>query len=151
MKTMVRIYSYWFVLAGLGLLLSGCMQTATIGSVAGGECKIFERPRYVVLGKRPYDQDWIDSQVEGGIGGCKWKRPAPRPPELDVVPGRKTVAPVPVKSKGFLKRIRDRVLPPKVEAPIGVPPPAPVVVAPEPVAPPPAPRRPIDELLRPRG
>ena len=50
------------------LALAGC-QTTGIGSVKGGECKIFERPPYAVRGVRQYDQDWIDSTVEGGVGG----------------------------------------------------------------------------------
>lgn len=153
MRTALRICSYWFVPAGLGLLLSGCMQ-ATIGSVAGGECKIFERPAYVVLGKRPYDQDWIDSQVEGGVGGCKWKRPAPRPPELDAVPVKSKAAAVKPK-RGFVKRITDRFKQswPPAAAPAG-PAPAPVVTpAPvvEPPPPPPKPRSAIEELLQPGG
>lgn len=112
---------------------------------------MFERPAYVVLGKRPYDQDWIDSQIEGGVGACRWKRPAPRPPELDAAPGRQVAATVPAKRKGIIKRIRDRVLPTRAEPPPAAVVPAPVVAAPEPAAPPPAPRRPIDELLRPRS
>ena len=63
----------------LAPLLGGCAWQTVKGSVAGGECKVFERPEYVVLGKRPYDQNWIDGTIEGGVGACRWKRPAPRP------------------------------------------------------------------------
>jgi hypothetical protein len=130
-------------------LLGGCFQTG-VGSVAGGECKIFERPPYVVLGKARYDQDWIDSQIEGGVGGCRWRRPAARPAELDAVAGRKVIATP--KKRGLFKRIRERVIKPAwpaASAPITPTPEVPaVVVAPEPPAPPP-PRSAVDELLSP--
>ena len=134
----------------LAPLLGGCFQTGP-GSVAGGECKIFERPTYVVLGKRSYDQNWIDSQIEGGVGGCHWRRPAARPAELDAVPGRKAVAPV--KKRGIIRRIKQRVWP-KAAAPVlptPEPPPPPVVAKPAPVPPlpPPKPRSALDELLHP--
>ncbi|MBR1150068.1 hypothetical protein [Bradyrhizobium sp. JYMT SZCCT0428] len=145
------------VLLALLTLLGGCMQ-ATIGSVAGGECKIFERPTYVVLGKRPYDQDWIDSQVEGGVGGCKWKRPAQRPPELDAKAGQVVIKPAPAKRRGIIKRIRYRILPaPKpAEKPTWPPAAAPIAPVlnppPPPVAKPPEkPRSALDELLDPSG
>jgi hypothetical protein len=136
------------IILGIPLLLGAC-QTTGIGSVGGGECKIFERPQYVVLGKRPYDQDWIDSQVEGGVGGCGWQRPKERPASLDAVPGQKTkVVAKPVKKRGIIKRIKDRVVRPftKPVDPIIESPPPPVVAAP---APPPPPRDPVDELLQP--
>jgi hypothetical protein len=128
----------------------GACNLQTLGSVAGGECKIFERPSYAVLGKRAYDQDWIDSQIEGGVGGCHWQRPAPRPPALDARPG---VA-APAKKPGLIRRLRDRVQPPAAwpaSAPAAVvplpqsepPPPEP------PSAPPPPPRSALDELLHP--
>lgn len=136
------------VLAGLPML-GGCMQT--FQSSVAGSCGVFERPPYAVLGKTRYDQDVADKFVESGVAGCNWKRPAVRPASLDVPAKGRAIAPAPVKRKSIMKRIRDRVLPPKVEAPAAaVPPPAPVVVAPEPATPPPAPRRPIDELLRPQ-
>ncbi|MDG9697880.1 hypothetical protein QC281_48405, partial [Streptomyces sp. DH17] len=72
-----------FILITAALLLAGCESQTLKGSIAGGECRIFERPPYVVRGAKPYDQDWIDRQVEGGVGGCRWPRPAPRPAELD--------------------------------------------------------------------
>ncbi|MEY9466274.1 hypothetical protein ABH973_006687 [Bradyrhizobium ottawaense] len=133
----------------LGVLLAGCGHSGP-GSIAGGECRIFEAPQYEVRGKRAYDQDWIDSQVEGGVGGCHWKRPAPRPAALDAAPAGKA-APLPAKRKSFVRRIRDRVLPPKVEAPAATAPiaPAPVVMpAPEPAPRPP--RSAIEKLLQPR-
>jgi hypothetical protein len=130
-------------------LLVGACQTTGVGSVGGGECKIFERPQYVVLGKRPYDQDWIDSQVEGGIGGCGWQRPKARPPALDAVPGQKVKAPPPAKKRGLIKRMKDRVWKPRVAPVIELP--AIITQGPSPVPampPPDPPRDPVDELLR---
>jgi hypothetical protein len=56
-----------FILAAASLL-GGCAGKGP-ASIAGGECKIFERPEYAVRGAKPYDQDRIDSQAEGGVGG----------------------------------------------------------------------------------
>ena len=138
------------IIAAAALTLGAC-QTTGIGSVGGGECKIFERPQYVVLGKRAYDQDWIDSQVEGGVGGCGWKRPAARPPALDAVPGQRAKAP-PVKKRGIIRRIKDLHPFTKPVAPVVETPAPPVVVtSPPPLPPPPKPRDPVDELLRPSG
>jgi hypothetical protein len=127
-------------------LLGGCMQH--FQSSVAGTCKVFERPPYAVRGATSYDQNVADKFVESGVAGCNWRRPAARPASLDVPAKRKAVA-TPVKRKSFVKRIRDRILPPKV----GTPAPAEIPVptgAPDPVPPPPlAPRRPIDELLRP--
>jgi hypothetical protein len=143
----VLMIARFAILIAVAPLLSAC-QTTGVGSVGGGECKIFESPQYVVLGKRPYDQDWIDSQVEGGVGGCGWKRPQARPAALDAVPGQKAKAPAPVKKRGLIKRIKDRVVHPfsKPVDPVIVSPPPPVVAAPAPL---PAPRDPVDELLQP--
>lgn len=142
------------VLCFSALMLSGCVTTGP-ASIKGGECRIFERPQYAVRGLRQYDQDWIDSQVEGGVGGCRWKRPAARPPSFDAVQGQRAKAP-PVKKRGFMRRIKDRVVHPftKRVAPIEETPLPPVVVAPtpaapQPPAPPPKPRDPVDELLQP--
>jgi hypothetical protein len=57
-----------FALLGAALL-AGCAHSGP-ASVSGGECKFLERPAYVVKGVRQYDQDWIDSTVEGGVGAC---------------------------------------------------------------------------------
>ena len=134
------------VIIAAGLLLGSC-QTTGIGSVIGGECKIFERPQYVVLGKRSYDQDWIDSQVEGGVGGCGWKRPAARPASLDAAPGQKArPAAKPVKKRGLIRRIKDRVVKPFTArvAPVMETPSPPAIAAPAP-----PPRDAVDELLQP--
>lgn len=135
-------------IAAIAALLLGACQHTGVGSVSGGECKIFERPQYVVLGKRPYDQDWIDSQVEGGIGGCGWRRPQARPAALDAIPGQKAKVVAPAKKKGLIKRIKDRVVKP-FTAPVApiIESPPPVVAVPAP--PPPPPRDPVDELLQP--
>jgi hypothetical protein len=139
------------IIAALASLLGGCNLQTVSGSVAGGECKVFERPQYAVRGLRPYDQHWVNSQVEGGVGACGWARPAARPPELDAVrPVTKAVV-RPVKKRGLIRRIKDRVT-------IWPDNPAPVVAAPLPVAEtpapapapaPPKPRSAIDELLHP--
>jgi hypothetical protein len=147
------------LLIGLGLLallsLCGCAKDMG-GSVSGGECKIFERPPYAVQGMRRYDQDWIDSQVEGGVGACGWQRPAARPPELDAQPTLKPT-PKPVRKRSVLRKIKDKVWPRAAVAPVtaapalpdrpvadDAPPPA------EPLPPPPPKPRPltaIEELL----
>ena len=91
-------------LASLSVVLAGCAGNNLPASVLGGECKIFERPPYVVLGKNTYDQDWIDGTVEAGVASCGWKRPQPRPavkkpvrpsPVRPVSPRPVAVAPVP--------------------------------------------------------
>jgi hypothetical protein len=100
-----------------------------------------------VRGKKPYDQDWIDSQVEGGVGGCNWKRPAARPASIDGVADVRP-APAPAKKRGIIKRIKDRVTGenPAIEPVPYLAPPMPAV---EPKPAPPPPRDRVDELLRP--
>jgi hypothetical protein len=132
------------------LLALGAGGCATKGpaSIAGGECKIFERPEYAVRGKRPYDQDWIDSQVEGGVGGCGWKRPVARPAAIDAAPARKPAPAAPVKKRNVVQRIKDRISGPRSPAPVPyvASPVVPAVAAPKPT---PVPRDPVDELLQP--
>lgn len=137
-------------IASLGLVLSGCDPATLRGSIAGGECRVFEHPQYAVRGLRPYDQHWVNSQVEGGVGGCGWARPAPRPPELDAVPVQKKAAAQkkPIR-QSFAKRFKERVIAPFQAAPPVVASP-PVIVAPAPEPPvPPKPRSAVDELLDP--
>ena len=153
-----------FVVVGISAaLLAGC-GTSGPASVKGGECRIFEAPKYVVLGKRQYDQDWIDGNIEGGVGGCNWQRPKPRPAALDAVQGQR-LAPAQAKKRGLLKRIRDRVVHPFAAPPAPAAPSPPVVAEPasqpmiapppiprddvKPLPPPPKPRDPVDELLHP--
>ena len=129
------------IVAALALTLGGCMQTLT-GSIAGGECKVFERPPYAVRGLRPYDQSWVNSQVEGGVGGCGWARPAPRPPEMDAPPARKAA---PAKKQravpSFARRFKDRVTAPfKAAQPMVVSPPVITTPPAEPALPPKPPR-----------
>jgi hypothetical protein len=133
------------IIIAAALALSGCASTGP-ASIKGGECRIFERPAYAVQGKKPYDQDWIDSQVEGGVGGCGWKRPATRPASIDGTADVK-IPPAPAKKRGIIRRIKDRVTgqKPAIE-------PVPYLVPPVPAAQPaPAspPRDRVDELLRP--
>ncbi len=141
-------------------MIGGCALFGGPGSVAKGECKIFEAPKYAIKGKTQYDQDWADSTIEGGVGGCHWDRPAPRPASLDTPIITKAVVP-PVKAKRhwLFNRAKDsakaavsKVWPEKPVAPVEASPPppeppAPVVPQPEPVPPPP--RSPIDRLLHP--
>ena len=129
--------------------LGGCPGTSLPGSVAGGECRVFERPPYAVLGKTRYDQHVADTFVESGVGGCGWQRPAKRPASLDVAPGQKVAAVAAPKKRGLFKRIRDRLTTKKEPVPFLPPeaPPAPIAVVPAPVPPP---RDPVDELLHPR-
>lgn len=81
--------------AMLALLLAGC-GTSPKGSVTGSECsgEIARAPKYVILGKTPHDQEWIDDTTEGLVGGCNQPRPTARPPEWDA-PSRVTPAPAP--------------------------------------------------------
>lgn len=131
----------------LALGAAGCAAKGP-ASIAGGECKIFERPEYAVRGKRPYDQDWIDSQVEGGVGGCGWKRPAARPASFDAAPARKPAPVAPPKKRTVVQRIKDRITGTPAPAPVPyvAAPIIPAVAAPKPA---PAPRDPVDELLQP--
>jgi hypothetical protein len=125
-----------------GAALTGCQSQALIGSVTGGECKVLERPPYAVRGVAVYDQNWIDRQIEGGVGACQWDRPAPRPPEIDRQPAQHVVVAPRAKRPGLLKRIKARVMPrawpPALVAPVAAAPAAPPapVPAPLPAAPP---------------
>lgn len=140
----------------VGLVLGGCATGPT--SVKGSECKVFERPQYVILGKTSYDQDWVDRQIEGGVGACKWARPAKRPASLDAA-APTVVSSIPVKRPSFAQRVKARVKKVFHKKPVPVPAPRPVeptppVVSPEPPRPeppkPPPPKRdPVDELLHP--
>lgn len=126
--------------------LAGCAGVKPPASVSKGECRVFEAPPYEVLGKTTYDQDYIDGNVEAGVGGCGWKRPAARPPELDARPKAAKPAAHKLKKKpSFLSRVRARVTGKPIEPVpyIDASPPTPVV---EP-SPEPAPRDPVYELL----
>jgi hypothetical protein len=160
------------LLLALGLLsmtvtLAGCAGTRLPASVKGGECRVFERPEYAVLGKRQYDQRWIDGNVEAGVGGCGWQRPAKRPPALDAAPSGRPLVVVPQRRASLMSRTFGRLhrapvpraRPGRVDpVPSEAPRPANIVVPdvlvvpePEPEAapPPPPPRAPVDELLSP--
>jgi hypothetical protein len=155
----------------LALGLAGCVTTSGPGSVAGGECKAFLRPPYVVLGRAQYDQDWIDQAVETGVGACRWARPAARPAELDANQVKPAPA-APARRAGWLARARSKIgglagnrarRPPQAAAapapaspaPAAFPtaPVAPVALPPAPVAPaappPKPPRSKLDQLLHP--
>lgn len=141
------------IIAMAALLLAGC-GNPQIGSVAGGECKVFERPAYAVRGLRTYDQNWIDSQVEGGVGGCGWARPRPRPASIDA-PDRKKPATRKKPSaprKFWLPQIRPSWAEPAPAAASEASPIEQQATTPEPevVQPPPRPD-PLDQLLNPSG
>lgn len=138
------------------LLCAGCASGGP-GSVRGGECRVFERPEFVVHGKRRYDQNWIDSNIEGGVGACGWQRPKPRPPSLDR-PLRKAVPIVkaaPVPQRRFWQRRSDvgsvQPLPRPPEAPQIQPAPAllavPIDIGQQPRRAEPR-AEPVDELLQ---
>jgi hypothetical protein len=136
-------------------------------SVKGGECRVFERPQYAVLGKRQYDQRWIDGNVEAGVGACGWKRPAKRPAALDAMPSGRPLVVVPQRRASLMSRTFGRLhrapvprarpgqrrpVPPEAPRPANIVVPD-VLAVPEPepeaAPPPPPPRAPVDELLSP--
>lgn len=128
---------------GVGVSLGGCAHGPTVGSVAGGECRVFERPPYAVRGKTQYDQDVADNFVESGVSGCNWKRPAARPASIE---GRVVSAPVTSpKKKGIIRRIKEKFIAPRPIEP--VPYIAAQVAQPAPPQLPPALRDPVDDLL----
>lgn len=150
----MQVKRFWLLLLPL-LALGGC-ATAPQGSVGGSECKVFERPQYVVRGARQYDQNWIDSTIEGGVGACGWARPAPRPAELDAPVSRapQKAKAVPKKRKpAWLRMLRSLHHPkpaPVPVTPIADPaPPEPAPVAVPELPPPPPSCSPIDKLLSP--
>jgi hypothetical protein len=120
----------------------GTLRPASVG---GGECRVFERPEYAVLGQTRYDQNWIDSNIEAGVAACGWQRPKPRPQTLGMPPGAKYDAPA-KKRPGLVRRIK-RNIAPSANSQSSAPAPIPT---PEPPSVPTAPARdPVDELLEP--
>jgi hypothetical protein len=127
--------------------IAGCAGTNLPGSVAGGECKVFERPPYVVKGARRYDQNWIDGNVEAGVGACGWKRPAARPAAIDTA-DTIPAAPAPQVSRArrYMNALRHPIKTYKAHraakagtvAPVPAPAPRPRPVALPPTIPPPA-------------
>ena len=134
-------------IGALALTMAACgaLRPASVG---GGECRVFERPDYAVLGQTRYDQNWIDSNTEAGVAACGWQRPKPRPQMLGRPPGAKPLAPAKKKRPGLIGRIKGAVAPSanarsSAPAAIRTPEPPPVPAAPA------APRDPVDELLEP--
>lgn len=129
--------------------------------MSGGECKVFSPAPHVILGKTQTDQNWIDGEVEAGIGGCGFPRPAPRPEALDAPPKTSQIAadPAPIqkpRKKGFFRRLKERVALPKsrpvVAQPVPAATPEPSRMEPQPATPVEAPRRdPVLEFLNPKG
>jgi hypothetical protein len=157
-------------------MLAACSGNSLPASVLGGECKVFERPEYVVRGAKRYDQNWIDGNIEAGVGGCGWKRPKPRPASFDTTSPGSAVATSPappVKKLSLYARAKAKLLHRKPvagsvaprEAPAAAAPLPPPVLSvparpltpgnfdppatPAPVLPPPK-RTPLEELLTPK-
>jgi hypothetical protein len=86
----------------ISVAIAGCAGTNLPASVAGGECRVFERPEYVVKGARRYDQNWIDGNIEAGVGACGWKRPAARPASVDATD---TIPPPPAPQVSRARRV----------------------------------------------
>jgi hypothetical protein len=139
------------IIAGLGVMLAGCETLR--GSIAGGECKVFEPPQYAVRGLRPYDQHVVNSYVEGGVGACGWARPAPRPAELDAAPAKARPIAPPKKKHGIVRRAADRakaVWTRQAPVPALIEPAPAIEVAAPPADPPPKPKcDAVDALLHP--
>ena len=53
-------------IGALALTVEAC-GTLRPASVGGGECRVFERPEYAVLGQTRYDQNWIDSNTRPAL------------------------------------------------------------------------------------
>jgi hypothetical protein len=130
-------------IGALALIMTAC-GTLRPASVGGGECRVFERPEYSVLGQTRYDQNWIDSNTEAGVAACGWQRPKPRPQALGRPPAVKQLAPAKKTRPGLISRVKRAVAPsasaqPSAQAATPEPPPVPTAPA--------APRDPVDELL----
>jgi hypothetical protein len=135
------------VIGALALTVAGC-GTLRPASVGGGECRVFERPEYAVLGQTRYDQSWIDSNTEAGVAACGWQRPKPRPPELGKAPAPNHLAPAKKKRPRLIGRIK-RTVTPSANAQSNAPAVTPTPEPPSVPAAPAAPRDPVDELLEP--
>jgi hypothetical protein len=134
-------------IGALALTVTAC-GTLRPASVASGECRVFERPDYVVLGQSRYDQNWIDSNTEAGVAACGWQRPKPRPQALGMPPSVKHHTPAKKKRPGLVGRFKCVIAPSasaQPSSPAATPIPEPRLIP----APPVAPRDPIDELLEP--
>jgi hypothetical protein len=133
-----------FLALPLLLVLGGCV-TDGVGSVKGGECKVFDAPAYEIRGATQHDQDWIDPTIESGVGACKWKRPAARPAAWDA-PGK----PVQLNSTPAKKpRLLRKVWPKAAVAPVVPVPTVPSAASLIPPAPVLATRSALEELLHP--
>mgnify|MGYP001570904152 CR=1 FL=1 len=134
------------IILAIALALGGCASGDKLGSIAGGESKVFTAPSYVVLGKTQYDQDWIDGNVVAGVAAFNWPLPKPRPASFDNAPPPRRIA-KPTKKPGIIKRIKallTREKPAEIIAPAAPP----VVISPPMIAaPPPKPCDPVGNLL----
>ena len=130
-------------IGALALTVEAC-GTLRPASVGGGECRVFERPEYAVLGQTRYDQNWIDSNTEAGVAACGWQRPKPRPQGLSKTPGGKQLAPEKEAARPHRPHQECRCADASTHsAPPVLPEQQPVPAAPA------KPRDPVDELLEP--
>jgi hypothetical protein len=132
----------------LALTVTAC-GTLRPASVGGGECRVFERPKYAVLGQTRYDQNWIDSNTEAGVAACGWQRPKPRPQGLDGPPGTKHPAAARQKRPSLINRA-NRVVAPSASVQSSTPATAPKSEAPSVPAAPVKPRDPVRRTARAR-
>ncbi len=91
------------------LLLAGCGKTASIGSVLGGECKLYVPSEFALLGKTPYDQRAIDENEAALRTGCNLAPPKERPAELDAPPAPEPPVAKPKTRKRLKLSLRARV------------------------------------------
>ena len=129
-------------IGALALTVTAC-GTLRPASVGGGECRVFERPEYAVLGRTRYDQNWIDSNTEAGVAACGWQRPKPRPERFSKATSGKQHASAEKKQRGFIGRIKRAVVPSAAAQAL------PPVPEQKPIAAPAKPLDPVDELLAP--
>lgn len=73
----------FILVIAVAFLLGGCASSSSIGSVAGGECRIVSAPKYVVRGRADYDNIWINKTTEAIVRACRQPRPLARPASLD--------------------------------------------------------------------
>ncbi|MGZ5988118.1 MAG: hypothetical protein ACXWLZ_03600 [Rhizomicrobium sp.] len=92
--------------------MTGCATDGvgfgTFTGKLGGVCDAFERPAYQVLGKTPYDQEWVDKTTEAGVAGCKWQRPEARPAALDAPAAVAPAKPAPPKKLTVWSRVKSK-------------------------------------------
>jgi hypothetical protein len=111
----MMIWKVLVVLALVGVAVGGCATKPTVGSVAGGDCKLVHTPQYAIKGATDYDQEWSDDVTEALVRGCKQSRPKARPAALDAPPPVVTPAVPPAAPAGPPKKLHwwQKLLPKK--------------------------------------